>query len=200
MSETDQPKSTAHSADQPVAPSILTRCIATGFFSGYIPWASGLFGTLVGALFFLIPHFSHPLILGPAIVLACAVGVVTAGKIAEVEGHRLTASARRAKDLFQSGTHSSPDPSIVVIDEIVGMWIAMFTLYPSFAHPPIVAVLAAFAAFRVFDIIKPYPARQLERVGGGWGIMLDDVVAGIYANIASRLLVAVLFHFFPSLF
>lgn len=200
MSETEQPNSTPQDDEQPVALSFLTRCIGTGLFSGYIPWASGTFGTLVGALFFLIPHFSHPLILGSALAIAFALGVVTAGKIAEVEGHKLTASARRAKDLFQLGTHSSPDPSMVVIDEIVGMWIAMFALYPSFTHPPIVAVAAAFVLFRVFDILKPFPARQLEQLGAGWGIMLDDVVAGIYANIATRLLVAVLFHFFPTLF
>ena len=51
--------------------------------------------------------------------------------------------------------------------------------------------IAAFLAFRVFDVLKPEPARYLERVPGGWGIMLDDVAAGIYANLACRLLMFV---------
>ncbi|HXG01484.1 MAG TPA: phosphatidylglycerophosphatase A, partial [Bacteroidota bacterium] len=58
----------------------------------------------------------------------------------------------------------------------------------------------AFICFRIFDIVKPYPARQVERYGSGWGIMLDDVVAGIYANIATRVLVTLLYFLFPSLF
>ena len=64
------------------------------------------------------------------------------------------------------------DPPVVVIDEIVGMWIG----------------LLAFFFFRIYDIIKPPPARKLEHLKNGWGIMLDDVAAGIYANITVRLL------------
>jgi phosphatidylglycerophosphatase A len=75
------------------------------------------------------------------------------------------------------------DPSIVVIDEIVGMWISLLFLPRSIA-----TVLAAFLFFRAFDIIKPPPARQLERLKGGWGVMLDDAAAGVYANVAVQLL------------
>ncbi len=181
-------------------PSVVVRLVATGFFSGYSPWASGTVGTLVGALFFFIPHFSHPLVLGPAIGLALVAGALTAGKMAAVEGHRLTRSAQKTKELFQPGGHAAPDPSIVVIDEIVGFWISMFALYPTFRHPPLIAVIVAFAAFRAFDIVKPYPAQEVERFAAGWGIMLDDVVAGIYANITTRLLLALLVSLFPALF
>ncbi len=181
-------------------PSLVVRFVATGFFSGYSPWASGTVGTLVGALFFVIPHFSHPLVLGGAIAVGLAVGAFASRKVAEAEGHRLTKSAQKAKELFQPGGHTAPDPSIVVIDEIVGIWIAMFGLYPTFRHPPPIAVIVAFVSFRAFDIVKPYPARDVERFGAGWGIMLDDVVAGIYANITTRLLLALLVHLFPALF
>jgi phosphatidylglycerophosphatase A len=181
-------------------PSFFVRFVATGFFSGYSPWASGTVGTVVGALFFFIPYFSHPLVLAPAIGLALVVGAYTARQVAAVEGHRLTKSAQKAKALFQPGDHPSPDPSVVVIDEIVGMWIAMFALYPTFMHPPLIAVVVGFVTFRAFDIVKPYPARELERLGSGWGIMLDDVVAGVYANIATRILLALLFSIFPALF
>jgi len=173
----------------------LTRFIATGFFSGYAPWASGTIGTLVGALFFFIPGFSNTAVLWGAIIAGLITGVYTSREVAKVEGHRLTKSAQRAKEKFQPDGHDNPDPSIVVIDEIVGMWIAMIAVHPSF-----LALAIAFVAFRVFDIIKPYPARQVERLPGGWGIMLDDVVAGIYANIATRVVIAALLYFFPGTF
>jgi phosphatidylglycerophosphatase A len=172
-----------------------SRFIATGFFSGYIPWASGTFGTLVSLFFFLIPGFSHPLVLSTAIAICFFLGAFTANRVAQVEGHRLTKSARQAKHTFQDGKHSTPDPSIVVIDEMLGMWIAMLAIPLSF-----VSIVIAFLAFRVFDIVKPFPARQLESVPNGWGIMLDDVVAGVYANIVARILITILLQFFPHLF
>lgn len=76
-----------------------------------------------------------------------------------------------------------PDPSEVVIDEVVGMMVTLAYLPWSF-----ISIGLGFLLFRVFDIIKPPPARQLERLPGGWGIVMDDVVAGIYANLALRLI------------
>ncbi len=76
------------------------------------------------------------------------------------------------------------DPSIVVIDEIVGMWISLFMLPKN-----ILVGTMAFLLFRVYDIIKPPPARKLEHQNKGWGIMLDDVAAGIYANVTMRILI-----------
>jgi phosphatidylglycerophosphatase A len=73
------------------------------------------------------------------------------------------------------------DPSIVVIDEVVGMLVALFALPLRAAD-----VLAAFLCFRVFDIAKPFPLRRLEARPGGWGIMLDDLVAGLYTNVLIR--------------
>jgi phosphatidylglycerophosphatase A len=74
------------------------------------------------------------------------------------------------------------DPSIVVIDEVVGMLVALWAL-PFRAGE----ALAVFLCFRLFDITKPFPLRRLEAQPGGWGIMLDDLVAGLYANLAVRL-------------
>jgi phosphatidylglycerophosphatase A len=74
------------------------------------------------------------------------------------------------------------DPGVVVVDEIVGMWVSLLFL----PLTPFTA-LSAFLLFRGMDIVKPYPARQLERLPGGWGIMADDVMAGIYANLLLRL-------------
>lgn len=171
------------------------RCIATGLFTGYSPWASGTIGTLVGAFCFLIPGFWSIQVLLPIIIIGLIVGTYTSAKIADVEGNKLSESARKTKERFQPGLHPAPDPSIVVIDEVVGMWITMLAI-----HPSVIALVIGFVAFRFFDIVKPYPARQMEQFGSGIGIMLDDVVAAIYANITTRLFVAILLYFSPSLF
>ncbi len=68
------------------------------------------------------------------------------------------------------------DPQIVVVDEVVGQWI---TLTAAPLEP--IPVVAAFLLFRLFDITKPWPIRQFERLESGWGIMMDDVVAGLMA-------------------
>jgi phosphatidylglycerophosphatase A len=66
------------------------------------------------------------------------------------------------------------DPGIVVVDEVVGQWVTLVT------------ALLGFLLFRAMDVVKPWPARDLERVPGGWGIMADDVAAGIYAHLLLR--------------
>ncbi len=171
------------SSSRPPEAPFLARFIATGFYSGYIPWASGTFGSIVGLLIYAIPGVEQPLWLSLLIVLGFAAGVVSAAHVARAEGHRLTKTAAATKAIFQPEAHATPDPSIVVIDEIVGMWISLLLLPKGF-----VPALIAFFAFRAFDILKPPPARQLERIPDGWGIMLDDVIAGLYANIVTQLL------------
>ena len=161
------------------------RFIATGFYTGYIPWASGTFGSLAGLLILLIPGAGTGAMLPVFIVLGFGAGVYTAGRVAEAEGNRLNRSAALAKAMFQPAGHAQPDPSIVVIDEIVGMWISLAGV----GTGPL-PLVTAFILFRLFDVLKPEPARSLERLPRGWGIMLDDVVAGIYANAGTR---AVLF-------
>ena len=75
------------------------------------------------------------------------------------------------------------DPQFVVIDEVAGQWIALIACPVDWKH-----LLLALALFRVFDIFKPPPARQLEDLHGGWGIMVDDVAAGLYALLVLQLL------------
>jgi phosphatidylglycerophosphatase A len=156
--------------------------IATGLFSGYSPWASGTAGTAVGLLLYaVIPGMDNPLILGVATLVAFFAGVWSSAVVANIVGNRLTRSAELAKATFQGGgneEHKTADPSIVVIDEIVGMWITLL-----FLPKTIPVMVMGFFAFRAMDIIKPQPAKYLERIPNGWGIMLDDVMAGVYANI-----------------
>ncbi len=169
----------------------VTKLIATGLFSGYMPFASGTFGTIVGIIVYLIPGFERVGILGSAAVLFFFIGVAVSAKVASVVGHQVNRDAALTKKIFQPGEHETPDPSIVVIDEIVGVWITLLFLPKSVA-----SIVGAFILFRLFDVVKPYPAGRLERIPDGWGIMLDDVVAGIYANIVLH----VVRFFDPALF
>ena len=75
------------------------------------------------------------------------------------------------------------DPGFVVIDEVAGQWITL-----AFTPVDIGHVVVAFALFRFFDIVKPWPVRQMEKLPGGTGIMLDDVLAGLYGLVAMALL------------
>ena len=146
-------------------PSIVSLCsnaLATGFGSGYSPFAPGTAGSLVGlALFWPLQRLD----LGLQLIVVIAVfvlGVAVAGDVARRLGRE--------------------DPGIVVVDEVVGMWISLLAIPLS----PGVA-LAGFLLFRVMDVVKPFPARRLEDLPAGWGIMADDVMAGIYANASLRL-------------
>jgi phosphatidylglycerophosphatase A len=137
--------------------------LATGFFSGYSPIAPGTVGSLlVLILFFLFPSFpiiSHFLL----ILLLIIVGVWSSSKVASDKGK---------------------DPSIVVIDEMAGMLIALFVLPKTFF-----IFFLAFILFRFFDITKPFPIKAVEKLPGGWGIMMDDVVAGLYSLLLMYLLI-----------
>nr|WP_295384282.1 phosphatidylglycerophosphatase A [uncultured Thiodictyon sp.] len=133
--------------------------LAQGFGSGRAPWAPGTFGTLPGvALYLLLAGLG--LTLGPYLAVTAVlllIGIPLCGLAAQALGRS--------------------DPPSVVWDEIVGYLITMIAIAPSWP-----AVVAGFAAFRLFDIWKPWPIGWIDRqVGGGLGIMLDDVVAGLMA-------------------
>jgi phosphatidylglycerophosphatase A len=82
------------------------------------------------------------------------------------------------------------DPQFVVIDEVVGQLFALLAISPTWVHG-----LEALVLFRVFDIWKPWPIRRLEKLKGGWGIMLDDLLAGFFAHVILQALI----HFVPRL-
>ncbi len=133
--------------------------IASFGFLGFSPIASGTVGSVAAAaLYYFIPSLHHTGLLLAIISITLVIGAV-------------------ASDIIElrSGKH---DPSIVVIDEVLGQWIAL----ASFTYQgDITYIISAFILFRIFDITKPYPARIFERSSGGTGIMLDDAVAGLYA-------------------
>lgn len=142
----------------------LIMAIATGLYVGKIPKAPGTWGSMAALL---------PWLAIKDLSLAAYLGVVLATFIV---GFFAAGSAEKILD--------RPDAGPIVIDEIVGMFITL-TLAPS--HPG--AWLLGFLLFRLFDITKPFPVSWFDRhIHGGIGIMMDDVIAGLYACVALQLL------------
>jgi phosphatidylglycerophosphatase A len=136
---------------------------ATFFGTGYAPIASGTVATaatipLYLALTLIPSQSARPYVEIAALVVATAIGVAAAGLLERRLGVE--------------------DPSEVVIDEVAGFLLTML-----FIPPGILTLVAGFLLFRIFDIVKPWPAGPAERIGGGWGIMADDLVCGLYANL-----------------
>ena len=142
----------------------LALALATALGVGYVPVASGTFGSAVGlALWWCLP--ASAMAQAVAIVVLFAAGSWS-GSVAERH-------------------FGTTDPAQVVIDEVMGMLITLFMNPVGW-----MGVLAAFLLFRVFDVIKPYPANRLEHLPGGVGVMADDAMAAVYANIALRAMLA----------
>jgi phosphatidylglycerophosphatase A len=140
--------------------------IATVFGAGFLPGAPGTAGSLVGlALAVGIGYFPTPqpwksLALAFAALGLCLVGIP---------------AAERAEEFF-----GRTDPGQVVIDEVVGQMLT-FLLRPDAGWK---WLIVGFLLFRTLDVLKPFPARRAERLPGGWGIMVDDVIAGAYSLAA----------------
>lgn len=140
--------------------------LGTGFGSGYSPVAPGTAGSAVG----LVAYWG--LLLLPSPVAFGIMGAVLV--LGTAAAHHVARSTGRE------------DPGLVVVDEVAGQWVSLLFL----PFTPVVT-LAAFFLFRVMDIVKPWPARDLEKLDGGLGIMADDLMAGVYANLLLRVALAV---------
>jgi len=153
--------------DPPSSPTVspLVKIFASALYSGYAPVASGTVGSLVGFFLYFVPGFESTLVLLPACVLVFLIGGFAAGKMELIYGH---------------------DPSMVTIDEVLGMWVSLLFLPKS-----LFIACGAFFIFRLLDVLKPWPARLFDRKHGGWNIMLDDVVAGIYTNLVLQLAIRI---------
>ena len=134
--------------------------LATAGGVGYVPFAPGTFGSMVGvALWAVLPS---SWITQAIVIVALFVLGSWSGSVAEHHFGRT-------------------DPSQVVIDEVVGILMTLFLNPVGWA-----GALAGFLIFRVSDIVKPYPSNRFERLPGGVGVMADDAMAAVYANLALR--------------
>jgi phosphatidylglycerophosphatase A len=152
------------------AAKLLSTCFGIGFF----PAAPGTVTSIVAVLcYFFIPVLHNPLLLLFLVLLCSGAGIWAGGVMEEYYGE---------------------DPSVVTIDELAGQWLALV-----FLPEGIVPMALSLLFFRFFDIAKPGPVDALQRLPGGWGIMLDDLLAGFFANISVRVLLLLLslFHLWP---
>ncbi len=142
--------------------------IGTGFFTGYIPTAPATWGSgLALVIFSFLPKTL--LIQSSVIFVLFFYGVYLSGRLSRL--------------------WDDADPQRVVIDEFCGMFISLYLLPWSWR-----VGLVGFLIFRFFDIVKPFPIRRSQSIKGGWGIMIDDVIAAVYTNILLRILI----YLFPS--
>ncbi len=138
--------------------------ISTFGYVGYFPVAPGTAGSFAAiALYAIVRWAGSPMVYVLVTLLVLAAGIWAATRSEALLGGK--------------------DPGPVVIDEVLGMLITLAFLPFSTA-----GVIAGFVLFRVFDVIKPWPAGPMERLPGGWGVMLDDAMAGVYAHVSLRLL------------
>lgn len=133
-------------------------CFLSACYTGYLPFMPGTFGSaFASVLVFLFPVFFRSL---PAVIVLIVL---------------LTAAAVAAFDL--AGLRGT-DPGWVVVDEVIGSFVAVAGHRLS-----LLTVIGGFILFRIFDILKPFPVKHAERLPGGYGVVADDIVAGIYASI-----------------
>ena len=143
----------------------LAVLIATVGYCGYFPIAPGTVGSAAGLLFYALVAWTGSSALEAALIVGLFAAGVWAGTTAE---------------RYFGGV----DPGPIVLDEVVGMLITL-AFIPGLGWS---GAIAGFVLFRVFDVIKPYPAARFEQLHGGLGVMADDAMAAIYANVCLRAL------------
>lgn len=176
--------------------------IATFFLVGKAPKAPGTFGTLAAAIIYYYLPRLFGYLTGSAGTLTGKVGILPAltplslrGVASEMPG-RVNTILPQIYDstwwllfliaFFFLGVYSSTkaektmghDNGHIVIDEVLGFWVAMY-LFP----PTLYYIIFGFLLFRLFDIVKPYPINKLQNLPKGWGVMVDDLLAGVYTAI-----------------
>ena len=139
----------------------ITEIIASCFYIGYIPGAPGTYGSLFAVL--LISQFNF-LTKNISVVIFIIFGLIFSTLMEKQTGKK--------------------DDQRIVIDEFVGMLITFYFVKPNFAY-----LIIGFILFRLYDIYKPYPIKKIQNLPSGWGIMLDDILAGVYARIVLHIFV-----------
>jgi phosphatidylglycerophosphatase A len=154
----------------------LSKIIATFFGVGYFPVAPGTLTSLIVVLLykFYLHSLSWPFYL-LLLFFMFSVGIFTSTKYSlEIKKH---------------------DPQRIVIDEAFGQLLVLFQIGESWGTGWL-PLLSCFLLFRIFDIIKPFPIKKVETLPAGWGIVLDDLVAAVYAGVIINLYLLLKFYFF----
>ena len=147
----------------------LIKTLASFFYVGYLPVAPGTWASLLAMLIWVLLPVQSAVIRTIIVSSAFLVGIYVSN-LSEL----------------RSGIS---DPSYVVIDEVAGMWLVLLLL-PRIEYPQsLIWALIAFAVFRIFDITKVFPINKLENMSCGFGIMMDDIAAGLFTAVLLNLLI-----------
>ncbi len=139
----------------------ITEIIASCFYIGYIPGAPGTYGSLFALL--IISQFNI-ITQNIALIFFIILGLIFSTLMEKHTGKK--------------------DDQRIVIDEFVGMLITFY-----FVEPRLSYLVVGFILFRLYDIYKPYPIKKIQKLPSGWGIMLDDILAGVYARIVLQVII-----------
>ena len=140
--------------------------ITSFFYLGHSPFMPGTMGSLGGLILYFIVR-NNDILFAFSILFLFTLGVMFAGEAEKI--------------------YRRKDPAMIVIDEACGMLLALF-----FVPFSLYSVILGFFLFRIFDILKPPPARRLEKLTGSLGIMFDDIVAALYTNIILQVVFRIL--------
>jgi phosphatidylglycerophosphatase A len=149
----------------------LALLLATFGYVGYFPIAPGTAGSAAGLALYAALRYLAPPAVVPYVDLGAIVALFVLGCWAGTVAER---------------HYGRTDPGAVVVDEVIGMLMTLWLIPVTWK-----GAVVGFLLFRAFDIVKPFPARQCERLHGGLGIMADDAVAGLYGNLALRLVLLI---------
>ena len=142
--------------------------VASFFYLGHSPFMPGTIGSLGGLLvYFLVNH--NDILYGFSILFLFFLGVIFAGEAESI--------------------YKRKDAKMIVIDEACGMLLSLF-----FVPKSMFSIILGFFFFRIFDILKPFPARRMERLTGAMGIMFDDIVAALYTNLILQIIFRIFLH------
>lgn len=148
----------------------IEKLIGSGFYTGYFAKATGTFASLLAALLYLIPGFENPSLLITLISFFIIIGVDIAKKFERIYGS---------------------DPKEFTLDEIIGTWISFL-----FLPKKIWFIVIAFILWRIMDILKPFPIKKSEGLKNGWGVIMDDVLAGFFTFIIVQLGINLLYKIY----
>lgn len=137
--------------------NFFTKALGSGLFTGYFPFASGTVASIVATLIYFIPGFEKIYILIPLIIFFIIISIPIGNSFEKEYGK---------------------DPTFFTLDEFIGTWISYLFLPKNF-----LLIFITFLLWRILDILKPFPARKLENLNGGLGIVIDDIISGIYTCI-----------------
>ncbi|MBI4834503.1 MAG: phosphatidylglycerophosphatase A [Planctomycetes bacterium] len=154
--------------------NFILKGLVSAAYTGYFPWIGGTIGTIFAVDIYLICYgfinmpYKEYLISGAGVLFFSIICLLT-GKWAEKY-------------------YGKKDPKPFVLDEFAGYFLSVFMI--NLSDMPALSVITSFILFRFFDVLKPFPAKQAERLNGGIGIVTDDLIAGFYANILTRILLS----------